>query len=77
MRPSKRLRGLFAALLCAAAAVAAYPTKPVMLVVPYPAGGGSDGVARSYNARSAPSSASRCWSTTWAESAAPWARRKC
>lgn len=49
MRPSKRLRGLFAALLCAAAAVAAYPTKPVMLVVPYPAGGGSDGVARSYN----------------------------
>ena len=51
MKLMKRLCGLFAAMLCATTAVAAdpYPSKPVMLLVPYPAGGLSDGVARLFN----------------------------
>ena len=49
MRLSKQLCGLLATLLCTAA-LAAYPTKPVMVMVPYPAGGPSDGLARAYAA---------------------------
>ena len=48
MRLIKRLCGLFAALLCTATLAAPYPTKPVMVMVPYPAGGPSDGLARAY-----------------------------
>jgi len=49
MRLSNRLCGLLAALLCATAALAdPYPTKPVTMMVPYPAGGPSDGLARTY-----------------------------
>ena len=48
MRLIKRLCGLFAARLCTATLAAPYPTKPVMVMVPYPAGGPSDGLARAY-----------------------------
>jgi tripartite-type tricarboxylate transporter receptor subunit TctC len=42
--------GLFSLLLGAGAAFAqAYPTKPVNLMVPYPAGGPSDAIARIFN----------------------------
>lgn len=47
-------RGLLATLLCtlavptAALAQAAYPAKPVELIVPYPAGGGTDVLARAF-----------------------------
>ena len=49
MSLKQRLCGLLAALLCTAAFAAdPYPNKPVMLMVPYPAGGASDGLARVY-----------------------------
>ncbi len=46
-------RGLMATLLCAlvlpgAALAQAYPNKPIELVVPYPAGGGTDVLARAF-----------------------------
>jgi tripartite-type tricarboxylate transporter receptor subunit TctC len=37
---------LFIALSCAAALADQYPTRPITLVVPYPPGGGVDGMAR-------------------------------
>ena len=50
MNPSRLTRRLCLALLCSAVALQAtaqnFPTKPVTLVVPYPAGGPSDYVAR-------------------------------
>jgi tripartite-type tricarboxylate transporter receptor subunit TctC len=47
MHPSQTLRRwLSAALLALPLAAAAYPDKPIEWVVPYPAGGGSDVVAR-------------------------------
>lgn len=50
----KKLGMFFWSLLFAAAAVAAteassFPTRPVMMMVPYPAGGLSDAVARLIN----------------------------
>src|SRR2546427_10809477 len=49
MRPMNRSFGAAATLvasLLAAAALAQYPSKPVRLIVPWPAGGTVDGVAR-------------------------------
>ena len=49
MSLKQRLCGLLAALLCTAAFAAdPYPSKPVMVMVPYPVGGASDGLARVY-----------------------------
>lgn len=49
MSLKQKLCGLLAALLCTAAMAAdPYPSKPVMVMVPYPAGGASDGLARVY-----------------------------
>ncbi|WP_137894361.1 tripartite tricarboxylate transporter substrate binding protein [Ramlibacter sp. 2FC] len=51
MNLTRKLTGLLAGLLLAGAALAqSYPTKPVMLMVPYPAGGLSDIIARKVNA---------------------------
>lgn len=50
MKLMKTLTSLFAGLLLAGTAMAQnYPTKPVMLMVPYPAGGQSDVFARLVN----------------------------
>jgi tripartite-type tricarboxylate transporter receptor subunit TctC len=40
------IAGLFAAALSAAALAQSYPSRPIRLIVPYPAGGGSDVFAR-------------------------------
>lgn len=51
MNLTRKLTGLLAGLLLAGTALAqSYPTKPVMLMVPYPAGGLSDIIARKVNA---------------------------
>ncbi|MGH8804939.1 MAG: tripartite tricarboxylate transporter substrate-binding protein, partial [Polaromonas sp.] len=51
MNVIKTIGSLLASLLLAGAAVAAdpFPSKPVMLMVPYPAGGLSDVIARTVN----------------------------
>ena len=53
MTTTTHRRGLLATLLCAlalptAALAQAFPTKPIELVVPYPAGGGTDVLARAF-----------------------------
>ncbi|MGE8317147.1 MAG: tripartite tricarboxylate transporter substrate binding protein [Comamonas sp.] len=54
MKTRRHLCGLLAAALCAAAAAPGalaappYPTKPVTVMVPYPAGGATDASARMY-----------------------------
>jgi tripartite-type tricarboxylate transporter receptor subunit TctC len=50
MNPHSKIAGLLAGLLLTGAALAqGYPAKPVSLMVPYPAGGLSDVIARSVN----------------------------
>lgn len=50
MNPHSKISGLLASLLLTGAALAqGYPAKPVNLMVPYPAGGLSDVIARSVN----------------------------
>lgn len=52
---SKLLFSVIAALACVAAQAQAqsYPSKPIRLVVPYPAGGGTDFFARAVGAKMA------------------------
>ncbi|HKA46370.1 MAG TPA: tripartite tricarboxylate transporter substrate binding protein [Burkholderiales bacterium] len=48
---SQLIAAAFLAALSATATGQAYPTKPVRVIVPFPAGGGSDFTARTVNAR--------------------------
>lgn len=58
MKPMKALSGLLAGLLLAAGALAqTFPSKPITLMVPYPAGGLSDIIASKVKPR---------WPRSWA-----------
>ncbi len=53
LRPPRRLALMAAALFlaCGAAAAATYPAKPITIVVPFPAGGGTDVIFRAVQVR--------------------------
>ena len=55
---------LTATVTLAAVAQDRYPSQPIKIVVPYPAGGTTDLIARQFGSTSAASWASPWWSTT-------------
>jgi tripartite-type tricarboxylate transporter receptor subunit TctC len=76
--PALLLRGFYAALVSAIAllptpgrAQSEFPSRPIKLVVPFPAGGGIDTTARVVGRRSAVCSASKSSCKTKAALAAP------